>query len=105
MAAVDHLWVPLDLAAFVYPSVVLVALLVVVLSAFTSIRPVHPGAVVLAVTATTAVFVALGIGLAARLRRLESFRLLAALATVPLYLFSGIFYPVSTLPAPMRVIA
>ena len=53
----------------------------------------------------TAIFVALGVALAASLRRLESFRLLAALVTVPLYLFSGIFYPVSTLPAPTRWLA
>jgi ABC-2 type transport system permease protein len=25
--------------------------------------------------------------------------------TVPLYLFSGIFYPISTLPLPMRIVA
>ena len=40
--------------------------------------------------------------MAGRLRRLESFRMLAAFLTVPLYLFSGIFYPIETLPAPLR---
>ena len=93
------------LAARLVASVVLVALLVAILAVFTEVRPVHPGAVLLAVTAITAVFVAIGVTLASRLRRLDSFRLYAALVTVPLYLFSGIFYPVSTLPAPMRVLA
>ena len=65
----------------------------------------HPGAVLLAVAGVTATFVALGVGLASALRSLESFRLLAAFVTVPLYLLSGIFYPVSTLPALMRALA
>lgn len=93
------------LTARVLASLVLVALLAAILSAITPLRPVHPGAAVLAVVSVTAIFVALGIGLATRLRRLESFRTFAALVTVPLYLFSGIFYPVSTLPAPTRWIS
>jgi len=43
--------------------------------------------------------------LASVLRSPESFRFLAALVTIPLYLLSGIFYPVSTLPAPTRLLA
>ena len=93
------------LVARLAASLLLVTLLVAVLAVFTELRPVHPAAVLLAVTAITAVFAALGVALASRLRRLDSFRLYAALVTVPLYLFSGIFYPVSTLPAPMRVLA
>jgi ABC-2 type transport system permease protein len=93
------------LAARLLASLALVALLVALLSLVVPLRVVDAGALLLAVSGITAVFVALGIGVAARLRRLESFRLIAALVTVPLYLFSGIFYPVSTLPAPMRLIA
>ena len=91
------------LGARLLATLVLVAVLVAVLAVFTAVRPVHPGAALLALTGLTAVFAALGVGLASRLRRLESFRLFAALVTVPLYLFSGIFYPLATLPAWMRI--
>lgn len=93
------------LAARLLASLVLVAVLVLLLSLFTPLRVESLGAVLVSVTGVTAVFVALGVSLASRLRRLESFRLFAALVTVPLYLFSGILYPVSTLPAPMRALA
>ncbi len=93
------------LAARLVASLALVAVLVGLLSLLVPFRVVHIGALLVSVSGITAAFVALGIGLAARLRRLESFRLIAALVTVPLYLFSGIFYPVSTLPEPMRVLA
>lgn len=75
------------------------------LALFTPVRVVDPLAGAFAVIAITSIFVALGIAVAIPLRRLDSFRLLAALVTVPLYLFSGIFYPVSTLPPPTRWIA
>lgn len=93
------------LAARLVASLALVALLVALLSFAVPFRIVHVGALLVAVTGVTAAFVALGVGLAARLRRLESFRLIAAFVTIPLYLFSGIFYPVSTLPAPTRLLA
>lgn len=86
-------------------SVALVLLLVAILAGFTPLRLPHPGAALLAIAAVTAAFVALGIALATRLRSLESFRLLAGLVTVPLYLLSGIFYPVATLPSPSRWLA
>ncbi len=93
------------LAARWLASLALVGVLIALLWPVADFRLVHAGALLLAVTGVTAVFVALGVGLAARLRRLESFRLIAALVTVPLYLFSGIFYPVTTLPAPTRALA
>jgi len=93
------------LCARVLVSLVLVAGLGVLLASFTPVRIRDPFAALFSVTAITSIFVALGVALAARLRRLESFRLVAALVTVPFYLFSGIFYPVSTLPAPTRWIA
>lgn len=93
------------LAARWLASLVLVALLVGLLSLATPLGSLHLGAALVAVTGVTAVFAALGVALAARLRRLESFRLFAALVTIPLYLFSGIFYPISTLPEPMRALA
>ena len=91
------------LAARLLMSLLVVGLLLGILALFTRLRLMHPGAVLLAVVGVTAIFTALGIALASSLQRFESFRLLAAFATVPLYLFSGIFYPVSTLRAAMRV--
>lgn len=93
------------LAARALASLALVALLMALLALFTPLHLAHPVALVGAVLGITALFVALGIGLAGRLRRLEAFRTLAAFLTVPLYLFSGIFYPVQTLPAPVRWLA
>jgi ABC-2 type transport system permease protein len=93
------------LAARVASSALLVLVLVGVLATFTPLGLPHPGAALLALVAVTSCFVALGVVLASSLRSLESFRFLAALVTVPLYLLSGIFYPVSTLPAPTRVLA
>lgn len=93
------------ITARVLASLLLVGVLVGILAAFTPVRIVHAGALLLAVVSITAIFVALGVAIAVRLRRLESFRMLAALVTVPLYLFSGIFYPISTLPAPTRWIS
>lgn len=93
------------LAARVVVSLVLVGGLGALLSLFTPVRVVDPVAGLVAVIGITSIFVALGIALAVPLRRLESFRLIAALVTVPLYLFSGIFYPIATLPAPTRWIA
>lgn len=83
-------------------SLALVGVLVAILSTFTPLGLPHPAAALLAVVAVTVVFVALGIALGAFLRSAESFRMLAAFVTVPLYFLSGIFYPVSTLPAATR---
>jgi len=93
------------LIARVLASLVLVTGLGLLLAAFTPVRIADPLAGVISVIAITAIFVALGVALAVPLRRLDSFRMIAALVTVPLYLFSGIFYPVATLPAPTRWIA
>jgi ABC-2 type transport system permease protein len=92
-------------AARVLASLALVAVLVGLLALFTPLRVAHAGAALLAVTSVTCIFVALGIALAARLRSLESFRLLAALVTVPIYFLSGIFYPVKTLPMASQLLA
>lgn len=86
------------LAARILASLVLVGLLVAILSAVTPLGVPHPLAALAAVAGITALFLALGILMATRLRSLESFRLLSALVTVPLYFLSGIFYPVGTLP-------
>ena len=75
------------------------------LAPFTSLRLPHPAVLVLAVTGLTTAFVALGIVLASALRSLESFRLLSAFATIPIYLLSGIFYPLATLPMITRALA
>jgi ABC-2 type transport system permease protein len=93
------------LIARVLASLALVTGLGVLLALFTPVRLADPLAGCVAVIAITSIFVALGVALAVPLRRLDSFRLVAALVTVPLYLCSGIFYPVDTLPAPTRWIA
>jgi len=93
------------LAARSLASLALVAMLLLLLAPMTPLRLPHPGALALGVAGVSAGFMALGIALAVRLRSLESFRLLSALVTVPLYLLSGIFYPVETLPAATRVLA
>jgi ABC-2 type transport system permease protein len=93
------------IVARVLGSALLVAVLVAALATFTPLGLPHPGAAALALVGVTTSCVALGIVLASSLRSLESFRFLAALVTVPLYLLSGIFYPVSTLPAPTRLLA
>jgi ABC-2 type transport system permease protein len=86
-------------------SLALVLVLTAILAAFTSIRLRHPAALVLAVAGITTAFVTLGIALAATLRTLESFRMIAAFATIPIYLLSGIFYPLAALPAVTRALA
>ena len=91
------------LVARVLVSLALVSILAGCLALVQPLEVPHPGAALLAIVSVTAVFVALGIALATRLRRLESFRMLAAMITVPLYLFSGIFYPLATLPGWMRI--
>jgi ABC-2 type transport system permease protein len=91
--------------ARVLASIILVGLLVAILAAFTPLSVPHPLAALGAVVAITVVFVALGIVLGTALRSAESYRLIAAFVTVPLYFLSGIFYPVSTLPAATRVLS
>jgi ABC-2 type transport system permease protein len=93
------------LVARVIVSLVLVCGLGAVLSLFTPLRVVDPLAGVVAVVGVTAIFVALGISLSVRFRRLESFRMISAFVTIPLYLFSGIFYELASLPGPTRWIA
>lgn len=93
------------LGARVVASGALVAVLAGLFATFTEVGVVSVAAVLGAVAGITALFVALGVTLAVSLGTLESFRLAAATVTVPLYLLSGIFYPVATLPAPTRWLA
>ena len=93
------------LLARIVASLVLVGVLVAIFAVLTPLGMPHPAAVLVAVIGITAFFMALGVLLATRLRSLESFRLLSALVTVPLYFLSGIFYPVETLPTLTRWLA
>ena len=86
-------------------SVLLIAVLIAIFLAFTPIRLVHPLVSLVALAGLSFSFVSFGILLATRLRALESYRLIAGLVTVPLYLTSGIFFPVKTMPAAMRAVA
>lgn len=81
---------------------VLLGALIAAFSLFTPLSLPHPWAVFVALTALTVCFAALGVGLAAWFAGAESFRLIAALVTVPLYLLSGMFYTVERLPAIAR---
>lgn len=93
------------LAARLSVSLLLVVALLGIFAAFTDLRLAHPAAALLSVIALTVFFVALGLALATRLRSFESFRMLAGLVTVPIYLLSPMFYPLATLPAPTRWLA
>ncbi len=93
------------LAARLLASILLLAVLVGALGLVTDLAVPHPLAALVATAAVTTLFVALGVTLGSSLRSAESFRLLAALVTVPVYFLSGIFYPVETLPLAMRVLA
>jgi ABC-2 type transport system permease protein len=93
------------ITARVVASLVLALVMIGMLAPFTSLRLPHPAVFVLAIAGLTTAFVALGIVLAAALRSLESFRLLSAFATIPIYLLSGIFYPLATLPMVTRALA
>ncbi len=90
------------IAARLLASALLVVVLIALLSTFTELRAPHPWAIAIAALSITTAFLALGIVLASYLHNLESFRLLAALVTVPLYFLSGIFYPLATLPGVLR---
>lgn len=91
------------LAARCTASLVLVGALVAILGTLAPLGIESAAALTTAVVGITAFFLGLGVVLAVRLRSLESFRLVSALVTVPLYLLSGIFYPLDTLPRPMRL--
>ncbi len=86
-------------------SALLLVLLTAGFSAFTPVALPHPWALFVALTALTVSFAALGIALAVWFSRAESFRLIAALVTVPLYLLSGMFYTVERLPGVARALA
>ncbi len=86
-------------------SLVLAVTMLGVLALFTPFALPHPVVAAYALAAITFGFVALGLLLAIALGRLESFRTIATLVTVPLYLLSGIFFPVESLPGPLRLLA
>ena len=79
-------------------SLLLVITMGTVLAFFTDIGLAHPLLSLGALVAITFGFVALGILLATSLRRTESFRTVAVFVTLPLYLLSGMFFPIETFP-------
>ncbi|UCE86109.1 MAG: ABC transporter permease [Deltaproteobacteria bacterium] len=93
------------IAARVVASLALALVMLGLLAPFTALRLPHPAVLVFAIAGLTTAFVALGIVLASALRSLESFRLLSAFATIPIYLLSGIFYPLAALPVVTRALA
>jgi ABC-2 type transport system permease protein len=86
-------------------SALLLVLLTAAFSGFTPVALPNPWALFVALTSLTICFAALGIALAVWFSRAESFRLIAALVTVPLYLLSGMFYSVERLPPLARALA
>ena len=83
----------------------LATVVIALLALFTRIGLPHPWLAAGTLLGVTFGFVALGILLAAALRKVESFRTIAVFVTVPLYLLSGMFFPVSTLPLPLQALA
>jgi ABC-2 type transport system permease protein len=83
----------------------LMAILLAALGLFTAVGLPHPWIALATLLAITFGFVAAGILLAGALSSLESFRAVSVFVTVPVYLLSGMFFPVRTLPAPMRALA
>ncbi len=86
-------------------SLLLVITVGAVLAFFTDIGLAHPLMSLAALIAITFGFVAFGIVLATSLRRTESFRTVAVFVTLPLYLLSGMFFPVETFPPLMYLLA
>lgn len=86
-------------------SALLLVALVGIFALFTDVSLPHPWAVGLALGTLTVSFSALGLALAAWFERAESFRLISALVTVPLYLLSGMFYTVEYMPSALHAIA
>ncbi len=76
-----------------------------VLAFFTDLGLAHPLMSFAALTAITFGFVAFGIVLATSLRRTETFRTVAVFVTLPLYLLSGMFFPIETFPPVMYLLA
>ena len=91
------------LAARLVVTCLLFSVLLFVLALFTPLRIPNPLIAFCGVASITSVFFSLGLVLASWLRNLESFRGIAAVITLPLYLLSGIFYPVETLPRLMQL--
>ena len=83
----------------------LVGVLLSLLAIFTDVRLAHPVIALAALVCVTFGFVALGILVATALRSAESFRFAAVFVTVPLYLLSGMFFPVASMPPVMRALA
>ncbi|MEE8556520.1 MAG: ABC transporter permease [Myxococcota bacterium] len=83
----------------------LAAVLITLLAFFTRIGIHAPLTVVATLIAVTFGFVSMGILLASSLRTVESFRTLATLLTFPVYLVSGMFLPIATMPAPLKALA
>ena len=86
-------------------SLTLAVTMIAVLSLFVEFSLPHPLVAAYALTAITFGFVALGLLLAISLGGLESFRTIATFVTIPLYLLSGIFLPIDSLPGPLRMLA
>ena len=86
-------------------SLLLVITVGVVLAFFTDIGLAHPLMSLAALAAITFGFVAFGIVLATSLRRTETFRTVAVFVTLPLYLLSGMFFPIETFPPVMYLLA
>jgi ABC-2 type transport system permease protein len=91
--------------ARLFLSLFLVIVMILIFSLFTDLNLAHPLLALGALSAVTFGFVALGILLATSLRSMESFRFLAVFITLPVYLLSGMLFPVAAMPPPMQFLA
>ncbi len=83
-------------------SLILVLLMILVLGLMVDLRIAHPLILVGTLVGITFGFVGLGILVAAQIGQLEAFRTIAAFITIPLYLLSGMLFPIADMPLPMR---
>lgn len=86
-------------------STIQAVLFIAVISTFANITLEHWWLTLLSIAAMAALFVCLGIVLASFAKDPEKYRAITGFIMFPLYLLSGIFFPVATLPVALQVVA
>jgi ABC-2 type transport system permease protein len=92
------------IAARITFSAVQVTLFVLLLSFVADIRLSHLWLTILTLMVMAALFVCVGVVLASFLMDLDAYRMVTGFIMLPIYFFSGIFFPISTLPVALQVV-